>query len=127
MATPTGKWPQIVVGRLIAGFGVGALSILVPLFQSENAPSHIRGATVWYVTQNRPETLNKLITLKRISAVHHAWYPDCLRHQLWHEHDTKQSFMADHYGGWLCVGTGSGAWNSHVLGESQLRLQQRSA
>ncbi|MCJ1250512.1 hexose transporter hxt1, partial [Trapelia coarctata] len=46
MATPAGQWYQIVVGRLIAGFGVGALSILVPLFQSETAPSHIRGAIV---------------------------------------------------------------------------------
>lgn len=35
-----------MVGRLIAGLGVGALSILVPLFQSETAPSHIRGGIV---------------------------------------------------------------------------------
>ena len=35
-----------MIGRLIAGFGVGALSILVPLFQSETAPSHIRGGIV---------------------------------------------------------------------------------
>lgn len=41
------KWYQIVIGRWVAGLGVGALSILVPLFQSESAPSHIRGAIVW--------------------------------------------------------------------------------
>ena len=46
IATPIGKWYQIVVGRLVAGFGVGALSIMVPLFQSETAPSHIRGSIV---------------------------------------------------------------------------------
>ena len=39
-------WYQVMIGRLIAGFGVGALSILVPLFQSETAPSHIRGGIV---------------------------------------------------------------------------------
>ena len=49
IATPNGKWYEIVVGRWVAGLGVGALSIMVPLFQSETAPSHIRGAIVWYV------------------------------------------------------------------------------
>ena len=49
MATPNGKWYEIVVGRWVAGLGVGALSIMVPLFQSETAPAHIRGAIVWFV------------------------------------------------------------------------------
>ncbi|KAG8527880.1 uncharacterized protein KY384_006796 [Bacidia gigantensis] len=40
------KWYQVMAGRLVAGLGVGALSILVPLFQSESAPSHVRGAIV---------------------------------------------------------------------------------
>ena len=40
-------WKQLVGGRIIAGLGVGALSILVPLFQSETAPSHVRVAIVW--------------------------------------------------------------------------------
>jgi MFS transporter, SP family, sugar:H+ symporter len=39
-------WEQIMVGRLIAGFGVGALSLLVPMYQSETAPPWIRGALV---------------------------------------------------------------------------------
>ncbi|MCJ1394131.1 hexose transporter hxt1 [Xylographa bjoerkii] len=46
IATPNGKWYEIVVGRWVAGLGVGALSIMVPLFQSETAPAHIRGAIV---------------------------------------------------------------------------------
>ncbi|TGJ88232.1 hypothetical protein E0Z10_g564 [Xylaria hypoxylon] len=39
-------YEQIVVGRLIAGFGVGALSLLVPMYQAETAPPWIRGALV---------------------------------------------------------------------------------
>ncbi|KUI66941.1 High-affinity fructose transporter ght6 [Cytospora mali] len=39
-------WQQIMVGRLVAGFGVGALSLLVPMFQAETAPPWIRGALV---------------------------------------------------------------------------------
>ncbi|KAI1940582.1 hexose transporter hxt5 [Ophidiomyces ophidiicola] len=40
------RWWQIVIGRWIAGLGVGALSLLVPLYQGESAPRHIRGAMV---------------------------------------------------------------------------------
>jgi len=39
-------WYQVMIGRLIAGFGVGALSLLVPMFQAETAPPWIRGALV---------------------------------------------------------------------------------
>ncbi|KZF25822.1 putative MFS monosaccharide transporter [Xylona heveae TC161] len=40
------KWYQVAVGRLVAGFGVGALSVLVPMFQSESAPRQVRGALI---------------------------------------------------------------------------------
>ncbi|OJD22453.1 hypothetical protein ACJ73_06198 [Blastomyces percursus] len=40
------KWYQMVIGRWIAGLGVGALSLLVPLYQGESAPRHIRGAMI---------------------------------------------------------------------------------
>ncbi|KAI9733793.1 MAG: hexose transporter hxt1 [Claussenomyces sp. TS43310] len=46
MASTQGKWYQIVVGRYIAGLGVGALSLLVPMYQGESAPRHIRGALI---------------------------------------------------------------------------------
>lgn len=35
-----------MVGRCVAGFGVGALSLLVPMYQAETAPRHIRGALI---------------------------------------------------------------------------------
>jgi MFS family permease len=38
--------PLFVVGRLIAGLGVGLVSALVPLYQSETAPKRIRGTVV---------------------------------------------------------------------------------
>lgn len=40
------KWYQIVIGRLIDGFGIGALSVLTPMYQSETAPRQVRGALV---------------------------------------------------------------------------------
>jgi MFS family permease len=46
IGSEAGKWYQIVVGRFVAGLGVGGLSILVPLFQGESSPTHIRGAIV---------------------------------------------------------------------------------
>ena len=39
-------WQQIAVGRLIAGAGVGALSIMVPMYTSETGPRQVRGALV---------------------------------------------------------------------------------
>ncbi|KAL2129048.1 hypothetical protein VTI74DRAFT_8305 [Chaetomium olivicolor] len=38
--------PLLVVGRLLAGIGVGIVSVLVPLYQSEMAPKWIRGTLV---------------------------------------------------------------------------------
>lgn len=39
-------WYQIMIGRFIAGLGVGALSLLVPMYQAETAPPWIRGALI---------------------------------------------------------------------------------
>lgn len=39
-------WVQIMMGRFVAGLGVGALSLLVPMYQAETAPPWIRGAMV---------------------------------------------------------------------------------
>jgi len=39
-------WYQIVIGRWVAGLGVGGLSVLTPMYQSETAPRQIRGAMV---------------------------------------------------------------------------------
>ncbi|KXJ91605.1 putative glucose transporter rco-3 [Microdochium bolleyi] len=38
--------PMMVAGRFFAGVGVGAISVLVPLYQSEMAPKWIRGTLV---------------------------------------------------------------------------------
>ncbi|KAL7417901.1 general substrate transporter [Mrakia frigida] len=44
--------PQIVVGRFIAGLGVGAMSAIVPLYNGETAPKHLRGfLLVFYQVQ----------------------------------------------------------------------------
>lgn len=46
--------PLFIVGRVIAGLGVGIVSTIVPMFQSETAPRWIRGAVVsgyqWCIT-----------------------------------------------------------------------------
>jgi SP family sugar:H+ symporter-like MFS transporter len=39
-------WVHLMVGRIVAGVGVGILSIGVPMFQSECCPREIRGAVV---------------------------------------------------------------------------------
>jgi len=40
------RWATFIVGRVIAGFGVGLVSCLVPMYQSECAPKSMRGFIV---------------------------------------------------------------------------------
>ncbi|KAM0751864.1 general substrate transporter [Meredithblackwellia eburnea MCA 4105] len=37
------QWGQIIAGRWIAGYGIGSLSMLAPLFQAQCSPKHLRG------------------------------------------------------------------------------------
>lgn len=46
MAVGPGNWVGIAMGRWVAGLGVGALSVLVPLYMSETSPVPVRGAVV---------------------------------------------------------------------------------
>lgn len=46
ISTDGNKWYQIAIGRWVAGLGVGMLSVLTPMYQSETAPRMIRGALV---------------------------------------------------------------------------------
>lgn len=78
--------PMFLAGRFFAGFGVGMISALIPLYQSETAPKWIRGAIVGAyqlaitiglllaavvdnATKNRPDTGSYRIPV----AVQFAW------------------------------------------------------
>lgn len=39
-------WYQVMMGRWVAGLGVGELSMIVPMYQAETGPRHIRGALI---------------------------------------------------------------------------------
>ncbi len=44
--TSNHSWAQYAVGRLVSGLGIGALSVVVPMYQSESSPVAIRGILV---------------------------------------------------------------------------------
>uniref|UniRef100_A0A060TDA9 ARAD1B23166p n=1 Tax=Blastobotrys adeninivorans TaxID=409370 RepID=A0A060TDA9_BLAAD len=44
--TAVDKWYQYFIGRIIGGIGIGGLSVICPMFQSETAPKEIRGTLV---------------------------------------------------------------------------------
>ncbi|KAF2105254.1 hypothetical protein BDV96DRAFT_617881 [Lophiotrema nucula] len=44
--TAVSSWMHLMMGRFVAGFGVGNLSVEVPMFQSECCPREIRGAVL---------------------------------------------------------------------------------
>jgi len=54
MQTASTGFPLFIVGRVFAGIGVGLVSCLVPMYQSECSPKWIRGAVVgayqWAIT-----------------------------------------------------------------------------
>lgn len=54
MQTASTALPLFVVGRVFAGLGVGLVSTLIPMYQSECSPKWIRGAVVsayqWAIT-----------------------------------------------------------------------------
>lgn len=39
-------WWIMMFGRIISGFAIGGLSVMVPAYQGESAPTHLRGAIV---------------------------------------------------------------------------------
>lgn len=39
-------WAQFALGRFVSGISIGALSVVVPMYQSESAPTAIRGVIV---------------------------------------------------------------------------------
>ncbi|KAI1343655.1 general substrate transporter [Xylariaceae sp. FL0016] len=39
-------WYQFAIGRLVTGFSIGSLSVVVPMYQSESSPARIRGILV---------------------------------------------------------------------------------
>ncbi|EME41553.1 hypothetical protein DOTSEDRAFT_64847 [Dothistroma septosporum NZE10] len=46
MISATDHWYQIMMGRWVAGLGIGGLSVLVPMYMAETGPRHIRGALI---------------------------------------------------------------------------------
>lgn len=44
--TATYTWYQVALGRWVAGLGVGALSVMTPMYMSETGPRQIRGSMV---------------------------------------------------------------------------------
>ncbi|PQE09723.1 putative low-affinity hexose transporter HXT3 protein [Rutstroemia sp. NJR-2017a BBW] len=46
MAMGQGGWVGIAMGRWVAGLGVGALSVLVPMYMAETSPVPVRGAVI---------------------------------------------------------------------------------
>lgn len=46
MTAANGKMNMVVAGRAVAGLGIGACSLVVPVYISETAPPSIRGRLI---------------------------------------------------------------------------------
>ncbi|KAI9372179.1 putative MFS monosaccharide transporter [Aspergillus egyptiacus] len=80
------KWYQVAMGRWVAGLGVGALSSVVPMYQSEASPRQVRGAMVSafqlfvafgifisYIINYGTETINSTASWRITMGIGFAW------------------------------------------------------
>ncbi|KAH8648160.1 MFS sugar transporter-like protein [Tricladium varicosporioides] len=122
MAVGDGMWVGIVMGRWVAGLGVGALSVLVPLYMAETSPVPVRGAVIScyqlfitigiftadcinYGTESRTDTGSYRIPMgigyiwALILGIGILFLPESPRHDWNHGQSTKaRTTMAKFYG-----------------------------
>ena len=73
--------PLFVVGRIFAGLGVGMVSCLVPMYQSECSPKWVRGAVVSVSSFSRSTRPDRLIPSSKVLPMgnHHRYLIGCMR------------------------------------------------
>jgi len=108
IATST-TWYQIAIGRWVAGLGVGGLSVLTPMYQSETAPRQIRGAMVscyqLFITMGictHCPRRDKFLQHATVANTHSC--SSCLLHQLrhaWRKVHELTGLLAHSHGHWL--------------------------
>jgi hypothetical protein len=91
-----GNLPQLYVGRVIGGFGVGLISAVVPTYIGENAPKQIRGRCIGCMVS--AAILNICHVLTNTATFQCNWHLSGvlrqLRHQPRHHRPDKRSQMA---------------------------------
>lgn len=116
------NWVQIAMGRWVAGLGIGALSSVVPMYQSEAAPRQVRGAMISafqlfvafgifisYIINYGTETINSTASWRITMGIGFAWplilgigalfLPESPRYAYRHGRiDEARSVMAKLYG-----------------------------
>lgn len=90
---------RLPLSRWVADLGVGRLSVLTPMYQSETAPRYVRGALVRYVS-NHVRWENTCLLVQLLSTLHHVGYFRCLLHKLRDRTRQQPSLMVPPYGYW---------------------------
>ena len=91
--------PLFVIGRVFAGLGVGMVSMLIPMYQSECSPKWIRSVSHHFSC--RLTSLTSAIYPKqgccrfRLSVGYHHWSPRCRRRQQCHPEQKFSLILAD--------------------------------
>lgn len=115
-------WYVMMIGRIISGFSIGGLSVMVPAYQGESAPTHVRGAIVCcyqlfitigillaYLINFGTETLSGTASWRVPLGLSFLWalilglgilcFPETPRHQFRHgEVDAATQSIAKFYG-----------------------------
>jgi SP family sugar:H+ symporter-like MFS transporter len=78
-----GNLPQLYVGRVIGGFGVGLISAVVPTYIGENAPKQIRGRCIGCMVGAMMP--NFIHVLTRVATFQRHWHMSSVLCQLRHQ------------------------------------------
>lgn len=85
-----------MIGRIIAGLSIGGLSVMVPAYQGESSPRHVRGAIVCCYQVSSITRLPLLGRSDRLFlALHHNRHPHCELDQFWNRGNRKYRVMED--------------------------------
>ena len=90
---------RLLLGQWAAGLGVGGLSVLTPMYQSETAPRYVRGALVRYVS-NHVRWENTCLLAQLLSTLHHVGYFRRLLQKLRDRIKQQPSLMGPPYRYW---------------------------
>ena len=90
MQTAATALPLFVVGRVFAGLGVGMVSMLIPMYQSECSPKWIRSVSLHLACHACHRSLTRAIIKQRCRRLllpmgDHYWPPPLRHHQQRHQ------------------------------------------
>ena len=128
MQTAATALPLFVVGRVFAGLGVGMVSMLIPMYQSECSPKWIRSVSLHFACHLNRHTDRRYHQQRRrrfrLSMGHHHWSPHRRRYQQRHQRQNLSRRLAYPHRRPVHLGTNPHCWHDSSPRVSSMARQE---